>query len=67
MYRGVDVVVINKIDLLPYVPFRMDFFKKGIEVLNPGVRQFELSCQTGAGLPDWLDWLEGLVKEHRVK
>lgn len=57
VYRGVDVVVINKIDLLPYVPFRMDFFKNGIEVLNPGVSQFELSCRTGEGLQPWLDWL----------
>jgi len=65
MYRGVDVVVINKVDLLPYVPFRMDFFKKGIEVLNPGVTQFELSCRTGEGLPAWLDWLEAQVKEFR--
>jgi len=57
MYRGVEAVVINKLDLLPYVPFRMDFFKKGIEALNPGVTQFELSCRTGEGLPAWLDWL----------
>lgn len=63
MYRGVNAVVINKIDLLPYVPFRMDFFKKGIEVLNPGVTQFELSCQTGEGLAGWLAWLEGQVQE----
>ncbi|MBE3120434.1 MAG: hydrogenase nickel incorporation protein HypB [Candidatus Atribacteria bacterium] len=63
MYRGVNAVVINKIDLLPYVPFRMDFFKKGIEVLNPGVTQFELSCRTGEGLSGWLAWLEGQVKE----
>ncbi len=62
MYRGVNAVVINKIDLLPYVPFRMDFFKKGIEVLNPGVTQFELSCRTGEGLSGWLAWLEGQVK-----
>jgi len=65
MYRGVNVVVINKIDLLPYVPFRMDFFKKGIEVLNPGVAQFELSCRSGEGLSGWLAWLEGQVKEFR--
>jgi len=65
MYRGVNAVVINKIDLLPYVPFRMDFFKKGIEVLNPGVIQFELSCRTGQGHPDWLAWLEGQVKGYR--
>lgn len=57
MYKGVDVVVINKIDLLPYVPFRMDFFKKGIEVLNPGALQFEISCQTGIGIDAWVDWL----------
>ncbi len=57
MYRGVDAVVINKIDLLPYVPFRMEFFKKGIEALNPGSDQFELSCRTGEGLQPWLDWL----------
>jgi hydrogenase nickel incorporation protein HypB len=57
MYRGVDAVVINKIDLLPYVPFRMDFFCKGIEALNPGVTQFELSCRTGDGLQPWLNWL----------
>jgi hydrogenase nickel incorporation protein HypB len=65
MYRGVNAVVINKIDLLPYVPFRMAFFKKGIEVLNPGVIQFELSCRTGEGLPGWLAWLEGQVKEFK--
>ena len=57
MYRGVDAVVINKIDLLPYTPFRMDFFCKGIEALNPGVTQFELSCRTGEGLQAWLNWL----------
>ncbi len=65
MYRGVNALVINKIDLLPYVPFRMDFFKKGIEVLNPGVTQFELSCRTGEGLSGWLAWLEGEVKEFK--
>jgi hydrogenase nickel incorporation protein HypB len=57
MYRGADVVVINKTDLLPYVPFRMDFFRKGIEALNPGVTQFELSCHTGDGLRPWFNWL----------
>jgi hydrogenase nickel incorporation protein HypB len=65
MYRGVDAVVVNKIDLLPYVPFRMDFFKKGIEVLNPGVTQFELSCRTGEGISSWLEWLQKEVQEFK--
>jgi len=59
MYRGVDVLVINKIDLLPYVPFRMEYFRQGVELLNPGVITFSLSCRTGEGLQAWLDWVEG--------
>ena len=57
MYRGVEALVINKIDLLPYVPFNMEYFQKGVEALNPGVVTFALSCRTGEGLEAWLDWL----------
>ena len=57
MYRGVDVLVINKIDLLPYVPFRMDYFEHGVEILNPGVLTFPLSCRTEEGLDVWVEWL----------
>jgi hydrogenase nickel incorporation protein HypB len=64
MYRGVDAVVINKIDLLPYVTFRMDYFQKGIEALNPGVVQFPLSCRTGEGLEKWLDWLQDQIRRR---
>jgi hydrogenase nickel incorporation protein HypB len=56
-YRGVDALVINKIDLLPYVDFRMDYFERGVQVLNPGVTTFPLSCRTGEGLSTWADWL----------
>lgn len=57
MYRGVDALIINKTDLLPYVPFRMDFFRRGVEALNPGVITFPLSCRTGEGLDAWIHWL----------
>ena len=56
-YRGVDALVINKIDLLPYVEFRMDYFERGVQVLNPGVTTFPLSCRTGEGLDAWISWL----------
>ncbi len=59
MYRGVEALVINKIDLLPYVSFRMDFFQKGVEALNPGVVTFPLSCSSEEGMQAWLDWLVG--------
>ena len=61
MFQGVDVLVINKLDLLPYIPFRMDFFKRGVEILNPGIITFSLSCQTGEGLQSWLDWINQQV------
>ena len=64
-YRGVDALVVNKIDLLPYVPFRMDYFERGVEVLNPGVITFPLSTKTGEGMDVWVDWLLNQVKSNK--
>lgn len=64
MYRGVNALVINKTDLLPYIPFRMDFFRRGVEILNPGLVTFPLSCRTGEGMEAWLAWLTGEVERH---
>lgn len=64
-YRGVDVLVINKVDLLPYVPFQMDRFQKGVELLNPGVVTFPISCRTGEGVSAWTDWLLEQIRERR--
>ena len=56
-YRGVDVLIINKVDLLPYVKFNMEYFERGVQVLNPTVKTFRTSCTTGEGLEEWVDWL----------
>ena len=56
-YRGVDALVISKIDLLPYVPFNMDYFRKGVEILNPDLVTFPLSAKTGEGMVNCADWL----------
>ncbi len=61
MYRGVDVLVVNKMDLLPYVPFDLRYFKRGVEVLSPGLTTFEVSCTTGDGIQDWVEWLKERV------
>ena len=67
MYRGVGVLVLNKIDLLPYVPFDKDRFRRGVEALNPGVLTFELSCRTGEGLEAWLTWVRGQARAGRTR
>jgi hydrogenase nickel incorporation protein HypB len=62
MYRGVDVLLVNKIDLLPYIPFDMDYFLRGVEILNPGLTTFQLSCQTGEGVDEWVSWVRDQIK-----
>jgi hydrogenase nickel incorporation protein HypB len=66
MYRGVQALVISKLDLLPYVPFNMDYFRQGVEILNPGVVTFPLSAKTGEGMDAFCDWLVEQVKGKRV-
>lgn len=65
IYRGLDVLIINKIDLLPYVRFNMEYFQRGVEMLNPGVTIFALSCQTGEGIAQWTSWLYRQAGEKR--
>ncbi|HEY76469.1 MAG TPA: hydrogenase nickel incorporation protein HypB [Thermoflexia bacterium] len=65
MYRGVDALVLNKIDVLGAFDFDVDYFRRGVEVLNPGLAFFPLSCKTGEGLSAWLDWVEGQVRSFK--
>ena len=58
IYRGIDALILNKIDLLPYIEFNQEYFRQGIEVLNPGVTFFPMSCTTEEGVADWAEWLQ---------
>lgn len=57
IYRGIDALILNKMDLMPYINFNLDYFKAGIEALNPDVQFFPLSCTTGEGTEAWKNWL----------
>lgn len=61
IYRGLNVLIINKTDLLPYIDFNMDYFRKGVEVLNPGLITFPVSCKTGEGMDAWVNWVKGQI------
>jgi len=65
IYRGVQVLVVTKTDLLPYVTFNMDYFRQGVEMLNPGLVTFPLSCKTGDGVMLWTDWVRQQVRQKR--
>ncbi len=62
MFHEADVVLINKIDLLPYLKFDVDAFTKTIKGINQKVEIFPLSCTTGEGVDRWISWLLSQVK-----
>ena len=62
IYRGIDCLILNKTDLLPYIDFDQDYFRKGIEVLNPGIPIFPVSCKTLEGFSAWTDWLRSKMQ-----
>jgi hydrogenase nickel incorporation protein HypB len=57
MFRVADTVVINKIDLLPYVEFDLGTFKEYALSIQPHLNFFEASAKTGDGVATWCDWL----------
>jgi hydrogenase nickel incorporation protein HypB len=67
MYRGVQAMIVNKIDVLPYFNFNMEHFIKGVEVLNPGLTTFKTSCTTGEGQQEWADWLVAQVQANKER
>ncbi len=57
MFHAADVVVINKIDLLPHLRFDLDRFRLNLAKVNPSATVVELSAETGEGLDAWTGWL----------
>ncbi|MGP8080373.1 MAG: hydrogenase nickel incorporation protein HypB [Dehalococcoidales bacterium] len=62
MFNTVDAIVLNKIDLLPYVKFDVDGFTKTVKNINAKVELFKVSCTTGEGIRPWAKWLRARMK-----
>lgn len=60
MFRESSALVLNKIDLLPYMNTDLDKVRNDSLALNPELTIFEVSCATGAGIDTWTTWLSGL-------
>jgi hydrogenase nickel incorporation protein HypB len=57
MFRACELVLINKIDLLPHLDFDLDKFLYNLDAVNPGVVRILVSARTGEGIEEWRDWL----------
>ncbi len=64
MFRMARYAIINKIDLLPHVPFDIDLAENYARSINPGLRFFRTSALTGEGLDEWFDFLRASVGEQ---
>jgi hydrogenase nickel incorporation protein HypB len=64
MFNTVDAVVLNKIDLLPYVKFNVVGFTKTVKNINSKAEIFKVSCTTGEGIPAWTKWLTDQIKRR---
>jgi hydrogenase nickel incorporation protein HypB len=62
MFRAADVVVVNKVDLLPHLDFDLGAFLAHLTSVNPAAQVIMASARTGEGLDEWCDWL---VDRHR--
>ncbi len=65
MFHEASVMLINKMDLIPYVDFDLLKAKKDARALNRNLRIIEISCKTKAGLPEWIQWLTERIDEFR--
>ena len=57
IFVAVDAIVLNKVDLLPYLDFDLDAFRELVHGLNSQARIFPVSCKTGEGITAWTEWL----------
>ena len=65
MFKGADVLLLNKIDYLAVQEFDVEYFRRGVAALNDGVAFFPISCRTGEGLDAWVGWLLERVRAKR--
>src|SRR6056297_2249502 len=66
IFRKCDVLLINKIDLLPYISFNLERLKNEALNIRPDLKIIEISCLTNKGMQGWYEWLEGIVAEKGI-
>lgn len=66
MFRRASALVVNKIDLLPYVNASVATIEKHARDINPALTIFQTSCTTGNGIPRWCEWLRQQVAAARA-
>ncbi len=67
IFRNASLMLVNKIDLLPYCDFDIEAVKEDTHNVNPGLEVIGISCTTGQGADEWAEWLTGKLDQHSLK
>ncbi len=63
MFRSADLVIVNKVDLIPHLDYELPLFYTNLNKVHPGVAVIETSARTGLGIDQWCDWLAALHRD----
>ena len=66
MFRACELVIVNKLDLLPHVEFDLERFLDNVDTVNPGVETMLVSATTGRGVDEWRRWLAAIPERARA-
>ena len=66
IFRKAELMILNKIDLLPHVPFKLDLARENARSINPEIEIIETSCTTGAGFDEWMNWLAARAAQKKA-
>ena len=66
-FEKAHLVLLTKIDLLPYLRFDIGLLEANIRTVNPGAQILRVSAMTGEGLPEWYEYLHQAVRQARVR
>jgi len=65
IYRDLDALIINKIDLLPFVTYDLAYFQAGVNMLNKNLSTFVMSAKTGEGFDEWIAWVSDQIRKKQ--
>jgi hydrogenase nickel incorporation protein HypB len=66
MFRAADLVLVNKIDLLPHLDFDLELLLRNVDAVHPGVPHLLVSARTGEGVDAWREWLVATARRRPV-
>lgn len=65
MFEGANIIILNKVDIMPYIEFDREDFYKGVRAVNANAPVFEVSCRTGEGMDKLVEWFGSLKQDGR--